>query len=246
MACAPGDLVLIVDWVCPMVWEYLSSNVLGSETPYLLYNDTTNLDALVPLFRRFVCVGIPKKWLEDKTSIKNVVFVNTEQLTGKGNLDKYNMEASYPGVQEIWDYSATNISISGKGRLVRCLPSLQEIFILQTLLKTVPKRYDVVIVNTMYGRRLELANELEKRGWSVLKLNGSFQQERDAKIASARVLINWHANEDWTVYEELRCERWRIAGMPIITETCANLFLPRELIVVKNADEVHRALRSLL
>ena len=80
----------------------------------------------------------------------------------------------------------------------------------------------------------------------MLKLNNVFQKERDAKIASARVLLNWHENEDWTVYEELRCERWRVAGMPIITETCANLHLPRELIVAKNADEVHRALRSLI
>ena len=90
-------------------------------------------------------------------------------------------------------------------------------------------------MNLWYPKRRLLAEELQRRGWSVLEIN-TFGQGRDATIASARVLLNWHALDDIRVYEELRCERWRLAGMPVITESCVNASLPGDLLVVPTDD----------
>ena len=47
-----------------------------------------------------------------------------------------------------------------------------------------------------------------------------FGAERDIKIGKSRILLNIHLQKEWKIYESLRCERWRFAGMPIVSETC--------------------------
>jgi hypothetical protein len=236
MASRLGELVVVPPGEDKYVCEWLTQNIAGNHMPYLLANADTNYKEIAKLYDRFICLhSIPAAWLADKTSTVRVVYVNTEPMTSKTRRNDYERYVAYPGVEDIWDYSEANIAITGRGRLVKCVPSNRELLILKTLLAITPKTHDIAIVNLWYPRRRALADELKRRGWSVLEIN-TFGQGRDAAIASARVLLNWHTLDDTRVYEELRCERWRLAGMPVITESCVNAVLPNDLLVVPTDD----------
>jgi hypothetical protein len=216
--------------------EWLTQNIAGSDMPYVLVNPDTNYKEIAKLYDRFICLhSIPAVWLDDKTSVLRIVYVNTEPMTNRGRRNDYDRYVAYPGVEDVWDYSDANIAITGRGRLVKCVPSNQEISILKTLLAITPKTHDIALVNLWWPRRRALAEELQRRGWSVLDIH-TFGQGRDAAIASARVLLNWHSEDNNRVYEELRCERWRLAGMPVITESCVNASMPMDVLVVSTDD----------
>ena len=46
----------------------------------------------------------------------------------------------------------------------------------------------------------------------------SFAEERDRILASAKLLVNIHASEDYTVYETLRCTHVLFIGLPVVSE----------------------------
>lgn len=35
----------------------------------------------------------------------------------------------------------------------------------------------------------------------------------------SHILLNIHLQDEWKIYESIRCERWRFAGMKIVSET---------------------------
>lgn len=41
---------------------------------------------------------------------------------------------------------------------------------------------------------------------------------RDAVVASARVLVNIHGNDEQTMFETMRCDRWIAAGHVVVSE----------------------------
>jgi hypothetical protein len=66
-----------------------------------------------------------------------------------------------------------------------------------------------------------LANQLQKLGYSVDIIENKFNKERDIRIGKSRLLLNIHFGYgDGTnhIYESIRCERWRHAGMLILSE----------------------------
>ena len=44
-------------------------------------------------------------------------------------------------------------------------------------------------------------------------------EARDKEIASCKLLLNIHHNNDYNIFDSIRCDRWIFAGMPVISET---------------------------
>lgn len=100
-------------------------------------------------------------------------------------------------------------------------PNTDEQIRLRKLLANTVKLYDFAFVGALTPRRKEiLAKITSTTGKRIDVITHCFGDERDGRIAACRALLNLHASDDYTVYEALRCERWRAAGLPILSEAC--------------------------
>jgi hypothetical protein len=147
-----------------------------------------------------------------------VSYLNTEHLTDQYHLE-YIKRYITPNI-DVYDYSLSNIKILGMGKYLPYKITHEETEYLKKCLQA-SKKYDVCMVGNIYNdgtRRIEKINELKRHGIKVLVVEMVFGKERDIQIGEARILLNIHLFQHWRVYEAIRCERWRAAGMPIISE----------------------------
>ena len=110
-----------------------------------------------------------------------------------------------------------------------------------------PKQYDVAFVGAASPRRLKILAALRQRGVSVLVVR-SFAEERDRMLASAKLLVNIHASEDYTVYETLRCTHVLFTGLPVVSEASQlplGDFLEAEAEMVPYAQLVDAVVRAI-
>jgi hypothetical protein len=123
---------------------------------------------------------------------------------------------------EVYDYSRDNIKISGKGTYLPYKKMAEEVAKLKGFMG-VKKEYDAAIVidPSSSKRRFDAIEAIVASGMTVHKVSG-WGDHRDREIGKARVLLNIHYSDTYNVYEALRCERWRFAGMPILSEVSAS------------------------
>ncbi|KAA0152235.1 hypothetical protein FNF29_04099 [Cafeteria roenbergensis] len=70
--------------------------------------------------------------------------------------------------------------------------------------------------NPLYLRKTILL-ALQRAGVRLVVANG-LPSTRDAVVASARVLVNIHGNDEQTMFETMRCDRWIAAGHVVVSE----------------------------
>lgn len=117
----------------------------------------------------------------------------------------------------LFDYSIENIQYYNASHYLPYQYNEKEVSKLNKYYKTIPKQYDVAFCGDKSNRRIKILDALKKMGLKVLMIRG-WGNERDMKIASCKVLINIHFDDEYTVYESLRCDRWAFAQMPVISE----------------------------
>ena len=120
----------------------------------------------------------------------------------------------------------------------RC--TVKERDFLKKLLQEEKKEFDVAVVASMTPRRVRIVDFLRSNGITVCVIKQTFGIERDRMICRCRCLLNIHANENYTIFETLRCCRWLDAGMRVMTEPCQKLddsYHPN-LKIVKECDLV--------
>jgi len=177
---------------------------------------------------------------------KNFILLNSEQATSDrlkpilryvfdgGKLIDYS-----PINRKLWQKACLSQSAASNETLTKfsstsCfLPygfaNTEESVRLKQLVAETEKLFDFVFVGSMTPRRTELIDKLRLvGGFTVVCLHpnstlSNSGDKRDQIIAQARVLLNIHAQDDFDVYESIRCERWRRAGMPILSETCLDM-----------------------
>jgi len=195
----------------PYVEEYIESFRYGDEL--VKYDDKT------PPFtenRYYLCVRrVPKALLPANCTIG---FVNTEQLTLKDRLEQYNIFA--PQSTEIFDYSKENIKITGKGTHLPYKELASETTYLKECMAS-EKKYDIAVVGTSTPHRDAIVLSIKKFGFNVDYIC-EFKEKRDSRVGQAKILLNIHAGPDYKLYESVRCERWRFAGMKIVSEPCSD------------------------
>jgi hypothetical protein len=203
----------------PFYKEYLESISDGDEVRR--WSDGSTFEGNV----YYICIGrVPYEKIDSSCKIG---FINTEQLSDPAKLEEYNRTVK--DNIEIFDYSEDNIRISGKGVYLPYKENTKETEKLKSFM-TVPKEYDVAIVLCNFKkhpcphaskRRIDATNTLISSGVSVNIIEG-WDDPRDREIGKCRILMNIHFSETYNIYEAIRCERWRFAGMPIISETSSS------------------------
>jgi hypothetical protein len=81
------------------------------------------------------------------------------------------------------------------------------------------KQFDVGICAIRASkRRFNMFQALRQRNIRVIDIN-QWGDERDRTIGQCRILLNIHYDEDYQVFEHLRCDRWLFSGHCIVSET---------------------------
>lgn len=89
---------------------------------------------------------------------------------------------------------------------------------LTSLIMKSNKLYDVAFCSTNNSKkRTSLYKRLENRGLKLTNIYG-WKDGRDHRIAQAKILVNVHYNEDYHIFEHLRCDRWILSGMLVVSE----------------------------
>jgi SAM-dependent methyltransferase len=153
-----------------------------------------------------------------------VIFYNVEQLPRADILTNVMKTVTNPLVKEVWDYSAENCKIlAAKGVVARHVPLVSPATYVQQI-KDLRKDliYDVgfcgFVRTDAVCRRQVILDKLRDAGISVHFVN-KFGLERDKELAKCRVILNVHFAEDYKIFEQVRCDVWLRAGVPVISET---------------------------
>lgn len=159
---------------------------------------------------------VPFNRLLSGTKIK---FINTEQLTVPWKYQEFTKFLRYD--VEVYDYSLANIQVSGIGRYLPYKEVPEEISRLKKHL-TQKKEYDFALIGTPSEHRKNTINTILSKGYTINYIHG-WKDERDKEVGKCRYLLNLHFRPEYTVYESIRCERWRMAGMTIYSEASVDL-----------------------
>lgn len=171
--------------------------------------------------------GYPICVKNSQTDLPHVLF-NTEQLTRvdlKLNVRKnFNLNVfQNPLIVEIWDYSLKNIEILAQNNITNCRHVLFKIWpaYRDKILSYNPDHkydQDVAFCGGMNSRRRKITDALADYGISVDMIENCFGDERNIRIARSRMLLNVHFNNDYKIFEQLRCFAWLDTGKIVVSE----------------------------
>ena len=212
--------------------EYIESICDGDEI--LLWDGNSILEPN----RFYMCVGeVPRSKIPPSCKI---AYINVEQLSDPARLNEYNSIIK-DGI-EIYDYSRDNIRISGKGTYLPYKENPAETAKLKSFMN-VKKEYLVATVGNMSNRRTDIIKNIVSNGIMVKQVSG-WEDDRDREIGKAHILLNIHHSDTYNIYEAIRCERWRFAGMPIVSEVSMSP-MPEDIIETTVSDFLPKIVTKL-
>lgn len=181
------------------------------------------------------CAHIPSNFIDLwKTKQHQAIYlINTEQLSRKVF---FNLIQSYidMGITIIdYDLYQSQIYRSTSHIYLPYQYDIDEDKYLSSLILKTQKKFDVAFCSTNKSeKRKTIFDQLIKNGLSVIDVTG-WKNQRDEKIASAKILVNIHYNSDYQIFEHFRCDRWILSGLLVISETSLseNLLDVKDLII---------------
>lgn len=156
------------------------------------------------------------------------ILFNTEQLTRRDLLN--NVRKNFhlgvfrnEHIVEIWDYSTRNIDILNHYGVQNCrhVPFTLWPAYAARLLSYNPARqypHDVAFCGWLSPRRKKVVDELQGHGVRVDVIDGTYGEARDIRIAKCRILLNVHFDDDYMIFEKLRCFPWIATGKTVVSE----------------------------
>lgn len=194
------------------------------------------------------------KWLPEhifKLPLK-ISILNTEQLVfepHKNNIVENikNLELKCGYKVTIYDYSKTNCKIlednGFTSKYHEYISTPTETVFLKSLLNT-EKKYDIGFIGTPSERRNNILNSLKQSGITILLLD-SWGKERDIELAKCKYILNIHWNDDYKIFESVRCNRWLQAGFKVISEESYDIF-PSDNLFVTPYNELTNFIQDIL
>jgi hypothetical protein len=155
-------------------------------------------------------------------------FINTEQLSRDTWLNYIKeLKRLHPKLK-LLDYSYQNVKILNENGIKSTYLPYQkykpEIFNFE-------KIYDVAIVGLNLKKKKKNQNThrnkifhlLKEKGVKINNICGFNLEDRDITLFQHKILLNIHFNENYKIYEEVRCTRCTLNNMIVITEESNNL-----------------------
>ena len=164
-------------------------------------------------------LDIPQ-WVLSQRQHVSIVYMNTEQLTKPDREIQVSDYLSigitvidYDLYQSQWFHSHPN---SKHHLYLPVLPTPLEKWVMQ------PKRFQVGICAILASeRRLRICQLLHQHGINIINIH-RWGDERDCLLGQCQIIINIHYDEDYKIFEHLRCDRWLMSGAIVLSETSLN------------------------
>lgn len=213
--------------------EYIESILLENDK-IILYEENENIEILDDNISNVFISYIPNiKFNNTNNNTINLFYLNTEQLTRddmkhfvKNNI-KLLLEISKENKNiklGVLDYSIQNIyflkNIDNYNIESYHIPyqyNEKEIIKLKKMINNAKKNSDFSFSGTLSYYRNNIVSQITNKNMSVNIIDGWYN-ERDLKIGKSKVLLNIHYNENYNIYESIRCDRWIFAGHLVLTE----------------------------
>ena len=139
----------------------------------------------------------------------NIYLLNTEQMSRLAYKDKMN---TFPKNIKILDYSKANLKYFN-GYYTKFLSyqiNYDEIY-------NFPKTKDICIMSGESNYRRNIINELINKSYTVDIISG-WKKERDEKLFTYKILLNISYQEDYKIFESIRCDRCIFNKMIVISD----------------------------
>jgi len=178
------------------------------------------------------------------TEYKHIYLINTEQSTRPiwTMMMRYYCQSSV----KIIDYDQYQVEIIqqiSSNKKILYLPyqvTTKETHYLTSLISNTKKLYNVAFCSTNKSkRRLSIMTQLKQRGISVIDVNG-WKKKRDKRIAESQILINIHYDTDYKIFEHMRCDRWVMSGLLVISEESLSdeLLDCKDLMIIEKYEKI--------
>jgi hypothetical protein len=154
-----------------------------------------------------------------------ISVVNTEQLSVSNIQKKVYDELTYlqnksKSKLTVYDYSTENCKILNKLGFSNIHhpynSTLDEINYLKSL-HSIEKVYDIGFIGCLSMRRKYILDKLKENNIKVHYFE-LFGNERDVELAKCKYILNIHFQNDYQIFESIRCNRWIQSGFKVITE----------------------------
>lgn len=176
---------------------------------------------------------------------EDCILYNTEQTTRQ---DFNFRDFKNPLIKEIWDYSEINIENFKKNgitnvKLVK--PKIWNEYAqkLSSYNTTNDYEYDVVFVGWVQERREKILFDLKKENIKTLILSEHFLDERDKLISKSKILLNMHFDDDYKIFEIVRCFPWLDVNKIVVSE---NSLDNDERCINVNYNEIVHTIKKIL
>ena len=208
---------------CEKIYRYFEDYVntlmdnlsIGIVTINNLNNYKYNEKSVTYIF----CQSIPQAVLINSNISK--LLLNTEQLSQPVFLNYCKLILSL-NIRVI-DYNKENLRLVNNTNTLY-LPyqfHQEEIDRLQYHITNKNVVYDVVMTPIVTEKRMFIFNKLLEKNIKIAVIGG-WRDDRDKEIATGKILLNIHHDQSRNVFENFRCDRWIMSGMPIISESSIN------------------------
>lgn len=185
------------------------------------------------------------KKLPYNISGENIILFNIEQLSRK------NFKLKCPPETIVLDYALGNLDFINNEKY--CIPYLynpKEVY-------NFSKIYDVCFIGGLSPKRKNILTKLKQKGIKVNRIKG-WGNDRDQKLFKHKILLNISFDDDYKVFEAIRCNRCVHNKMIVISDfkidmdkiplrqhiffTPYNLLVDTVMYALKNYKEVYEKL----
>ncbi len=153
---------------------------------------------------------------------KNILVLNTEQMSEPTRHNHITTLMRF-GIKII-DYSLANIRIlsreltySTREQLFYLPYQYQEAEVYKLKQFSNNPHFDVGIVHCATPYRRAVLQQLQAAGLKAIDIRG-WKEERDRKIGKCKILLNVHYEQNFSIFEHIRCDRWVFAGKRLVSE----------------------------
>lgn len=161
----------------------------------------------------------------------NIYLLNTEQMSRISHKDRI---YTFPKNIRMLDYSKSNLKFFD-GYYTKFLSyqiNYDEIY-------NLPKTKDICIMSGESQYRRNIINEITNKGYTVDIISG-WKKERDEKLFTYKILLNISYQEDYRIFESIRCDRCIFNKMIVISDKKEDmdLYYLKQYMIFEDYDKV--------
>lgn len=190
--------------------DYILSFYKKINAEIIIFNDITDIPKInktnIFIFLQILIDEILNS-IDSQNS--NIYLINTEQLSYNEHKQRIN---SYPKNVKMLDYSKANMSYYD-GYYTKFLSyqlNYDELY-------NLPKTKDICIMTGESAYRRNIINQIINKGYTIDIISG-WKKERDEKLFTYKILVNISYQEDYKIFESLRCDRCIFNKMIVISD----------------------------